>query len=104
MSKHPALAPDWTEPRTPTTCYLDPDISYHDNEMPEKTSEKQFASSVGDVEAQSIYKKEMGSSDGPTTAAEYRTSMRVKLIYLSTYFMLNLSLTLYNKALLDNVS
>jgi hypothetical protein len=39
----------------------------------------------------------------PQLATEYRIPVRKKLLYLGGYFLLNLSLTLYNKALLGNV-
>lgn len=103
MSTYTSFAPDWREPPTPTTSFLDPDLSY-DDDMDEKMSEKSSDLSSDDLEAQSIFKEEMRNKDGPILAAEYRTSMRVKLMYLSGYFLLNLSLTLYNKALLGNVS
>lgn len=54
-----------------------------------------------DLEAQpAIHSKEntLGSH-----AAEYQVPMRTKYLYLAFYFALNLSLTLFNKAVLGNV-
>ena len=73
------------------------DSMYHDA-MSEKTS-----ASSEDVEAQPILGEQNGSSDSPANAIEYRIPVRTKLIYLFGYFVLNLGLTLYNKALLGNV-
>lgn len=67
-------------------------------------SEKSSArSSMTDVEAQPILTSPT-TVEAPPMAAEYRTNMSTKLIYLAGYFLLNLSLMLYNKALLNNVS
>jgi len=60
---------------------------------------------MDDIESQPILKEEF--KDEPSSspiAAEYGIPAQKKLIYLSVYFMLNLGLTLYNKALLGNVS
>lgn len=55
-----------------------------------------------DLEAQAIEKK-----DAPILSAgtetEYRVPTRTKLAYLSVYFLLNVSLTIYNKAVLGKV-
>lgn len=68
--------------------------------------EKESArSSIGeDVEAQPILKASAAVDNTARLATEYRTTMSTKLIHLASYFLLNLSLTLYNKALLNNVS
>lgn len=69
--------------------------------MSEKMSPK-----MGDVEAQPILSAHGGKEpQSPSSLAmEYRVPARTKLMYLGGYFLLNLSLTLYNKALLGNVS
>ena len=58
-----------------------------------------------DIESQPILKDgyKDKTSNSPI-AAEYSIPTQKKLIYLSVYFGLNLGLTLYNKALLGNVS
>jgi hypothetical protein len=69
--------------------------------MSEKSSRR--SSTTDDVEGQPILRLN-GTGSGSPLAAEYRTNMSTKLVYLASYFLLNLSLTLYNKALLGNVS
>jgi hypothetical protein len=72
------------------------------DETPEKDSARN--STTDDVEAQPILKLSTSVDNTARLATEYRTSMSTKLIHLASYFLLNLSLTLYNKALLNNVS
>jgi hypothetical protein len=72
-----------------------------DGEMSEKSSARN--SLADDIEAQPILKSEP-ANEPPPIATEYRTNLSTKLIYLGGYFLLNLSLTLYNKALLNTVS
>lgn len=60
---------------------------------------------VEDIESQLFLNQDF--KDRPAAlpvAAEYTIPTQKKLIYLSVYFGLNLGLTLYNKALLGNVS
>lgn len=60
---------------------------------------------VEDIEAQPILNQEFKDKTAVVpVAAEYTIPTQKKLIYLSVYFGLNLGLTLYNKALLGNVS
>lgn len=60
---------------------------------------------VEDIESQPILKAEYkDKTPSSPTAVEYGIPTQKKLIYLSVYFGLNLGLTLYNKALLGNVS
>jgi hypothetical protein len=66
-------------------------------------SEKSLSNSMADLEAQQPILSTEKSSPSPL-AMEYRVPARKKLLYLGGYFLLNLSLTLYNKALLGNVS
>ncbi len=55
-----------------------------------------------DLEAQQQKSKEH-SSTAPT-AAEYDVETKTKLLYLAGYFAINLSLTIYNKAVLGVAS
>lgn len=55
-----------------------------------------------DVEAQKLLAQDP-MAPKPTTAAEYSVPTRTKLLYLAGYFALNLSLTIYNKAVLGGV-
>ena len=57
-----------------------------------------FSSDISDVEAQGLLQQKEPAADNPPV--EYSVSTRVKLSYLAWYFILNLSLTLYNKAIL----
>jgi hypothetical protein len=70
-------------------------------------SEKSSSKTNGlqnDVESQQMVTHTTAGTCGSPLAVEYRTNMSTKLVYLGGYFLLNLSLTLYNKALLGNVS
>lgn len=62
-------------------------------------------SEKGDVEAQSIEEEEEEEQliAPPTTGLEYTISTRTKLLHLAAYFMLNLVLTIYNKAVFGEV-
>lgn len=55
----------------------------------------------GDVEA--LLGDTKSYTAPPGTAAEYSVATRTKLLYLGGYFMLNLLLTIYNKAVLGGV-
>jgi hypothetical protein len=70
-----------------------------DDKMPTKS----LAKSMGDIEAQ-LPSLMLSKGSPPPLALEYRVPAKKKLIYLGGYFLLNLTLTLYNKALLGNVS
>ena len=76
-------------------------INMSSESLMEKDSPK--SSMSDDVEAQPILQSSTTKPEQPGLAVEYRTNMSTKLIYLGAYFLLNLSLTLYNKALLNNV-
>lgn len=54
---------------------------------------------IEDVEAQTP----SVAKSAATSGAEYEVPTRTKLIYLGGYFMLNLGLTIYNKAMLGSV-
>merc|ERR1711981_1294346 len=71
-----------------------------DDDISEKSSAR--SSLADDVEAQPILKSLETAEMPAPLATEYRTNLSTKLIYLGAYFLLNLSLTLYNKALLNN--
>jgi hypothetical protein len=73
----------------------------NDEELSEKSSAR--SSLADDVEAQPILKSVTTNEPAPL-ATEYRTNLSTKLVYLGGYFLLNLSLTLYNKAILNTVS
>lgn len=57
---------------------------------------------LDDVEAQ-IPHGANSTKLAATSGAEYEVPTRTKLMYLGGYFMLNLSLTIYNKAMLGSV-
>jgi hypothetical protein len=84
--------------RTWSGCTSGSDDTVVDND----TMSEQVASKNVDLEAQPVVRA--SRENLPPLAMEYRVSARKKLLYLSGYFLLNLSLTLYNKALLGNVS
>jgi hypothetical protein len=62
-----------------------------------------LAKIMGDIEAQ-LPPLKVSKEGPPPLALEYRIPAKQKLIHLGGYFLLNLCLTLYNKALLGNVS
>jgi hypothetical protein len=77
----------------------DSEATLYDGNM----SEKHVLKGLGDLESQlKLDTSKAGKSLAPL-AMEYRVSARRKLTYLGGYFLLNLCLTLYNKALLGNV-
>ncbi|KAF1814068.1 TPT-domain-containing protein [Eremomyces bilateralis CBS 781.70] len=57
-----------------------------------------------DVEAQAGTETSHPRNVKPSTETEYTVPMGKKLAYLGTYFMLNLTLTIYNKAVLGRLS
>ena len=57
----------------------------------------------GDVEAQPPRSPTESEAGSGKHAAEYRVPTRTKYMYLGVYFGLNLSLTLFNKAILGKV-
>lgn len=57
---------------------------------------------LDDVEAQHPHATQ--ATPAASSGAEYQVATRTKLMYLGGYFMLNLSLTIYNKAMLGSVS
>ena len=59
---------------------------------------------ASDVEAQNRPNKLGDSTSSPVAPAEYRVAARTKFLYLAGWFALNLTLTIYNKALLNGVS
>jgi hypothetical protein len=69
----------------------------------ETMAEKHTPQCAGDLESQPILNPPNTRASLPQLAVEYRIPARRKLTYLGGYFLLNLSLTLYNKALLGNV-
>ncbi|KIW07034.1 uncharacterized protein PV09_01928 [Verruconis gallopava] len=65
----------------------------------ESSEKSEHENNMQDLEAQKFFRPDAASS-APPLAVEYRTNMKTKIVYLAGYFLLNLSLTLYNKALL----
>lgn len=92
MSTGPALD------QTPNEKYLEQQLQGRSSD--ERSSSDQPTDGLlkesGDVEAQ----KDTSSS---TTAVEHTVSMKSKLSFLGAYFLLNLALTLSNKAVLGHV-
>ena len=62
--------------------------------------EKESLIIKGDVEAQNRHARAQSTT---TIAPEYQTATSTKYFYLALYFGLNLTLTLYNKAVLGKV-
>jgi hypothetical protein len=87
---------EWNASRTGSPRDSDSEITLLGDEMADQSLKK----SIDDIESQSFSVKDAGSSP---VAAEYRVTTRKKMTYLGVYFLLNLGLTLYNKALLGNV-
>jgi hypothetical protein len=87
----------WSDSKTITTP------NSHDSFYNDKMSEV-LGKSIEDAEAQPILDDAKDALPSTSTAVEYRTPLRTKLTYLAGYFLLNLGLTLYNKALLGNVN
>lgn len=56
-----------------------------------------------DLEAQSPLPSTVHKASAGSVDAEYRVPTRTKLAYLAVYFLLNLILTIYNKAVLGKV-
>ena len=60
---------------------------------------------LDDIESRPAFSPTKDLSCPPSpTALEYRIPIRTKVIHLALYFLLNLSLTIYNKAILGSVS
>lgn len=74
----------------------DDDHSLQDVERDEKNG-------IDNIEAQNLLTKQHTPSSRPLAAVEYTVPTRTKLLYLAGYFALNLSLTIYNKAVLGGV-
>lgn len=73
-----------------------------DSHFDDSSSESDIKESLlDDVEAQ--ISRTIPVKVAATTGAEYDVATRTKLMYLAGYFMLNLSLTIYNKAVLGSV-
>ena len=62
--------------------------------------EKETLDTKSDVEAQNRHDRAHSTA---TIAPEYQIPTRTKYLYLALYFGLNLTLTLYNKAVLGKV-
>jgi hypothetical protein len=78
-----------------------------DDDMSDELDQRESRRLLGDVEARpgaltlSQEKPHRSRPSGP--ALEYRVPTGTKLTYLGLYFLLNLSLTIYNKAILGAV-
>lgn len=84
-------------PRRSTLTRKSSDHTPHSNGVHEKDEKD----NVDDVEAQKLLAQDpLHTPVKPTAAAEYSVPTRTKLTYLAGYFALNLSLTIYNKAVL----
>lgn len=88
--------------------------SYRDSVFSEKEEETEYTEDelpsvkqrllMNDVEGQPMLSVSTSVPSSPTSALEYRIPASRKLAYLGLYFLLNLSLTIYNKAVLGTVS
>jgi len=76
------------------------DSRFLDSSSPASSTESLLAEF--DLEGQKNDADAEAAESGPI-AVEYTVAARMKLIYLAGYFMLNLALTIYNKALLQKV-
>jgi hypothetical protein len=91
--------------RSSKESFRDSIFSDKDDESESTEDEKsplRSSPSQNDVEAQPTLGLSIPSP--PATALEYRIPASRKLAYLALYFLLNLSLTIYNKAVLGSVS
>lgn len=115
MSKSTPAAPP-TPPHAPASFEVTeelsekhgPDIgSTSESEEDEATldgSESLLGKHRADVEAQGDASGDEASEKiGAPVPTEYRVSTKRKLTYLATYFLFNLGLTIYNKAVLGKV-
>lgn len=59
---------------------------------------------IDDVEVQPVFTSVTGSPQSQSSTLEDSIPAKRKLVYLAGYFLLNLSLTIYNKAVLGAVS
>ena len=82
------------------TSDQDDDSDYTDDDLPSPNQ----SLLKDDVEAQPTLCISTDSRSSPSVALEYRIPASRKLAYLGLYFLLNLSLTIYNKAVLGSVS
>ena len=70
------------------------------NNSQDSSMEKETLVIKSDVEAQARHVRAQSTA---TIAPEYQIPTRTKYLYLALYFALNLTLTLYNKAVLGKV-
>lgn len=106
MSSHP-LSPACETSRSSKESYRDSIFSDKEEESEyteDETSSAKQRLLMNDVEAQPTLSVSINSSSSPSSALEYRIPASRKLAYLGLYFLLNLSLTIYNKAVLGTVS
>ena len=75
----------------------DTDRSSSSTAPTEKLSNDSYTTNIEDIEAQVLEK------DKATAALEYGIATKTKYLYLALYFAFNLTLTLYNKAVLGKV-
>ena len=59
---------------------------------------------IDDVEVLPVFSSVTGPLQSQSSTLEYSIPAKRKLVYLAGYFLLNLSLTIYNKAVLGAVS
>lgn len=98
------LSPSCGTERSSKESYRDSVFSDQEDD-PEFTEDESSAKQrlfMNDVEAQPTLS--VSTPTSPTIAPEYRIPASRKLAYLALYFLLNLTLTIYNKAVLGTVS
>jgi len=87
-------------PITDEKSFIDPPSPVSSSSFDSSRSDYDVKESLlEDIEAQS---PRIVKSAG-TSGAEYEVATRTKLMYLGGYFLLNLGLTIYNKAILGSV-
>lgn len=100
----PGFYPNMSESPNEKVAQASPshgDLAY-DSDGDEPTKELLSGDRQNDVEAQKTGHRREPSSTA-SVAAEYGVATQTKLLYLAGYFTLNLSLTIYNKAVLGDV-
>jgi len=91
-------------PTTEKFDYDDDDVDSNKSLSFDDSTSSSSQSPRGSVLLDDIESQKIAQLDVSQQGAEYSVATRAKLLYLAGYFALNLSLTLYNKAILQNVS
>jgi len=94
-------------PRISINTLKDGTFSEKEDESDSTNHEKgllEKRSLIDDVEVQPVFNSVTSTLQSQSSTLEYSIPAKRKLIYLAGYFLLNLGLTIYNKAVLGTVS